>query len=80
VLDLLSEADVAAALAEAQRVLAPGRGRLLLTGITYGDSLSSHAACALWRLVRAPTFPTHPPPRMSQHQLHYTVSDTNSYW
>ena len=53
VLDLLSEADVRETLREARRLLRPGTGRLLLAGITYGDSVSSHAACALWQLVRS---------------------------
>jgi ubiquinone/menaquinone biosynthesis C-methylase UbiE len=50
VLDLLSEADVAAVLAEAHRVLAPG-GRLGLVGLTRGTSRLSRGITRLWETV-----------------------------
>lgn len=50
VLDLLSEADVAAVLAEAHRVLAPG-GRLGLVGLTCGTSRLSRGITRLWETV-----------------------------
>jgi len=50
VLDLLSEADVRAVLAEAHRVLAPG-GRLGLVGLTRGESLLSRGVTRVWEAV-----------------------------
>ncbi|HKJ23663.1 MAG TPA: class I SAM-dependent methyltransferase [Myxococcota bacterium] len=50
VLDLLSEADVRAVLAEAHRVLAPG-GRLGLASLTRGESLLSRGLTRAWEAV-----------------------------
>jgi ubiquinone/menaquinone biosynthesis C-methylase UbiE len=50
VLDLLSEDDVRAVLAEAHRVLAPG-GRLCLCVLTHGVGPVSKAVTGLWTLV-----------------------------
>jgi ubiquinone/menaquinone biosynthesis C-methylase UbiE len=50
VLDLLSEADVRAVLAEARRVLAPG-GRLGLVSLTCGESLLSRGLTRVWEAV-----------------------------
>lgn len=47
VLDLLAEADIRAAIAEAQRVLVPG-GRLCLVGLTQGVTIPSRIVSALW--------------------------------
>lgn len=50
VLDLLSEADIRAVVAEAHRVLAPG-GRLGLAGLTHGRSLVARGVTWLWETV-----------------------------
>ena len=50
VLDLLSEADVGLAVAEARRVLAPG-GMLCLAGLTHGATLASRIVSSLWSAV-----------------------------
>jgi ubiquinone/menaquinone biosynthesis C-methylase UbiE len=47
VFDLLSEADIHAALMEAKRALAPG-GLICLTSLTFGQGLMSRAICRLW--------------------------------
>jgi ubiquinone/menaquinone biosynthesis C-methylase UbiE len=52
VLDLLSEDDIHAALADARRVLAPG-GRLCLASLTFGKTLSSRVVCRLWNSVHS---------------------------
>jgi ubiquinone/menaquinone biosynthesis C-methylase UbiE len=50
VLDLLSDADIAATLGEAHRLLAPG-GRLGLVSLTTGDDRLSRALCTAWSAV-----------------------------
>lgn len=50
VLDLLSLADIRAAIAEAHRVLAPG-GLLCLTGLTQGCSTLGRMVAGLWQTV-----------------------------
>ncbi|KAK3288927.1 hypothetical protein CYMTET_3614 [Cymbomonas tetramitiformis] len=52
VFDLLSEDDIASALHESYRLLQPD-GLLCVSGITYGNSLGSRLACAIWELVRS---------------------------
>ncbi|MDH3230498.1 MAG: class I SAM-dependent methyltransferase [Alphaproteobacteria bacterium] len=52
VLDLLSDDDIAALLAEAHRVLRPG-GLLCLAGLTFGTTWWSRAVSALWQRVHA---------------------------
>jgi ubiquinone/menaquinone biosynthesis C-methylase UbiE len=47
VLDLLSEDDIRAFIAEAHRVLAPG-GRLCLVSLTHGQGPASRLICRLW--------------------------------
>lgn len=47
VFELLPEADVRAALAEARRVLAPG-GKLCLLVLTQGKTAASRALCTVW--------------------------------
>ncbi len=50
VLDLLSEDDIAALLAEAHRVLRPG-GLLCVAGLTFGTTPWSRVVTALWQWV-----------------------------
>jgi SAM-dependent methyltransferase len=50
VLDLLSDDDIAALLAEAHRVLRPG-GLLCLVGLTFGTTWWSRAVTALWQRI-----------------------------
>ncbi len=47
VLDLLSEEDIARAVEESARVLAPG-GRLCLVSLTHGRGPASRAVCRVW--------------------------------
>lgn len=50
VLDLLPETDIARALAEAHRVLAPG-GKLCLVSLTRGETLASRAVSGFWSVL-----------------------------
>jgi ubiquinone/menaquinone biosynthesis C-methylase UbiE len=50
VLDLLSEDDIRAALAESRRVLASG-GKLCLASLTEGTTLASRALIAIWKTL-----------------------------
>lgn len=50
VLDLLSEADIRALLAEARRVLKPN-GRLCLASLSYGRGVCGRIVAWLWQLV-----------------------------
>lgn len=52
VLDLLSEADIQLALAEAHRVLVPG-GRLCLACLAPGTSPASRLLCRVWSSIHA---------------------------
>ncbi len=52
VLDLLSDEDIRAALAEARRALMPG-GRLCLASLTFGTGIASRAVCRVWSAVHA---------------------------
>lgn len=50
VLDLLPETDIARALAEAHRVLAPD-GKLCLVSLTRGETLASRAVSGFWSVL-----------------------------
>lgn len=50
VLDLLSEADIRQAIAEAHRVLVPG-GKLCLVSLTLGVTIASRLVIALWSVL-----------------------------
>ncbi len=50
VLDLLSDEDIRAAIAEFRRALVPG-GLLCLASLTFGETAVSRAVCALWRRI-----------------------------
>jgi ubiquinone/menaquinone biosynthesis C-methylase UbiE len=52
VLDLLSEPDIRAVLAEARRVLVPG-GRLCLASLTFGNSPASRLVCRVWTALHS---------------------------
>lgn len=52
VMDLLSEADIAAVLGEAHRILEPG-GLLCLTGLSSGSGPASRAVARIWSAVHA---------------------------
>lgn len=52
VLDLLADDDIAAVLAEARRLLAPG-GRLCLVSLTFGRTVASRLLCSAWSGLHA---------------------------